>query len=132
MGRVHFAIAAFALGVSATAVSAADPLSEGFWTAATAFMPFEKACMREYRCNAPLSVFVNGSQTIEATAPRIMFGVCTAGDNSRPSTSSVEDLRRPSRRRFAEITPPSKPADTCEVCLTNAPVDRCEWRLVKR
>ena len=66
MRRLPFAIGAFVLGISASAVTADD----GFWTEGVAFTQLDAvACMREYTCGAPLGVYYNGGQTVLATSP---------------------------------------------------------------
>ena len=125
MRVLQFAISAFLLGMSATAVIADD----GFWTADTAFTQVEAACMRQYTCGIPLSVYNGANRAVIATSPRMMFGVCTAGEDSRSASEPV-DTR--SKRAPFGTRPTTTPVKSCDICLTNPPADRCEWRIVKR
>jgi hypothetical protein len=100
-----FAIAAFLLGISATAVIAED----GTWTPSSNIIQIDKACTRFYTCTPPLSVIYKPNQKIVSTYPRMVFGVCSAGDG-------------PGERGRV---------GSCTVCLTTPPADRCEWHIEK-
>jgi hypothetical protein len=100
-----FAIAAFLLGISATAVIAGD----GIWTPSSDIIQIDKACSRFYTCTPPLSVTYKPNQKIVSTYPRMVFGVCSAGDG-------------PGERGRV---------GSCSICLTTPPPDRCEWHIEK-
>ncbi len=105
MRRLPFAISAFALGISATAVTADD----GIWSPSSTITQINLACGRMYVCTPPLSVTYRANQKIVSTPPRMIFGVCSAWDERSESGR----------------------ADSCNICVTNPPADRCEWHIEK-
>lgn len=74
----------------------------GAWTPASSFSQLNVACSRKYTCGPKEDVIYSADSKVVQTAPKTVWGVCSAGTG---------------------------PIDTCNICLTNPPTERCEWHV---
>ena len=92
--------------VLATAFSEATVSAEpGTWLANSQFAQVNVACSRRYTCGPTKDILHSADTKIVSTAPKLVWGVCSAGTG---------------------------PFDTCNVCNTNPPTDKCEWSVQKK
>ena len=88
--------------VVSTLTSGSAQAESGVWSATNITAQVNVACTRVYTCGPAESVMYGSDKKLVSTSSQIVWGVCTTG---------------------------SGPADSCNACLTNAPVSRCEWHL---
>lgn len=95
---------ALGLFVSIVAVASFAPATaeDGVWTPDDNFSQVNVACTRVYTCGPISSVMYGDDKKLVSTAPKIVWGVCSAGDG---------------------------PVDSCNACLTTPPTEKCEWHL---
>jgi hypothetical protein len=98
--KVGLILAAIAwAAVGVTAVKA----EVGAWsTEDTIFTQVNVFCIRNYICGPAEDVLYSADQRIVSTSSKPVRGVCSADGG---------------------------PADSCNVCLTNPPTEKCEWHL---
>jgi hypothetical protein len=78
---------------------------EGTWVADSEFAQVNVACSRRYICGPGKDVLHSADSKIVSAAPKLIWGVCSAGTG---------------------------PVDSCNVCNTNPPTEKCEWSLQKK
>jgi hypothetical protein len=78
---------------------------EGVWSADSQFAQVNVACSRRYTCGPGRDILHSGDTKIVSTAPKLVWGVCSVG---------------------------AGPVDSCNVCNTNPPTEKCEWSLQKK
>ena len=87
-------------GVGHAAVVEAE---EGLWsTDESIFAQMNVFCTRTYVCGPSTDIVYGSDKKVVSTSPRLVQGVCSTGNG---------------------------PIDSCNVCLTNPPTERCEWHL---
>lgn len=76
--------------------------NDGVWTTTETFAQANVACFRVYTCWPASDILHDASTHVVSTPPKTVWGVCSAGGG---------------------------PVDSCNVCLTNPPTEKCEWHL---
>ena len=77
---------------------------EGVWQAADEFTQVNIMCTRVYSCVPEEKLWIAGDTRL-AGDTQLVWGVCSAARGA---------------------------VDSCNVCLTSAPKESCEWEVVKR
>ena len=78
---------------------------DGVWQAEESFAQVNVLCTRVYTCGPANDILHSEDTQVISTPPKLVSGVCSAGEGA---------------------------ADSCNVCLTNPPQDKCEWHLGPR
>lgn len=78
---------------------------DGTWSPTDTTAQVNVACTRVYTCGPNQDVMYGGNKRLVATPNKLVWGVCSAG---------------------------SGPVDSCNVCLTNPPAEKCQWHLEDR
>ncbi len=73
---------------------------DGVWTPTDTVAQVNVACTRVYTCGPAKPVMYGADKRLVATGNKLVWGVCSAGGG---------------------------PVDSCNVCVTNPPKERCEW-----
>jgi hypothetical protein len=103
-GRINIAVMLSFL-LSAATFGESALAEEGTWSADDQFAQVNVACSRRYTCGPGRDILHSADTKIVSTAPKLVWGVCSAGTG---------------------------PVDSCNVCNTNLPNEKCEWSLQKK
>lgn len=76
--------------------------ADGVWTTTETFAQANVACFRVYTCGPASDILRDANTHVVSTAPKTVWGVCSAGGGA---------------------------VDSCNVCLTSPPAEKCEWHL---
>jgi hypothetical protein len=93
------------LSLTMVLASSAGLAEEGLWRAETAFSQVNVFCIMVYTCGPANDIMHSGDTKVVSTSPKVVRGVCSAGTG---------------------------PIDSCNLCLTNPPPDKCEWHLTPK
>lgn len=94
------------LATSSIIAAASSVLADdGLWSASDDFAQVNLACFRVYTCGPASDIIYDENSRLVSTPPQTVWGVCSVGGGA---------------------------IDSCNVCLTNPPTRRCEWRLEPR
>jgi hypothetical protein len=92
------------IGIATLLIATSALAEDGVWRAKS-FVQLNSFCVHIYRCGPADDVLPSSDTEIVSTRPKVATGVCSAGNG---------------------------PVNSCNVCLTTPPRDKCAWHLERK